>query len=297
MKKFLLMFLAVLTCNLFADIDVQNQYKELTLQNGKVYEIFCKKGTGATTIVFPSKITRLAGTNIGRDATKDYMINIQANGSSFDIVCINEKSEATLNVMYNSQMYILLLKFQEAEAYSAVVFKGKNAKISKSYPNKQPKVSDARLLSMLDLSKTYSIVAEHQAQLLADTTREVKNIVYDFDEFQIKLLDVMRFGKEDTLVFKVQLINPQIYPIKYDPYSFSVQVGTTLYPVSAVSASGIMNPDTTSYAFFAITGHPNGARNNLSLDNKFILAVTTQRMVDKMQAPVDEPINSEAEVK
>ena len=108
------------------------------------------------------------------------------------------------------------------------------------------------------------------------------------------LLEVIRFNHEDTLVFKLLLRNDTDEEILYDKFSFSVQTGNRTYYMSAADATGVMPPKSSTYAFFTITGTPEGRRNNLAADNEFRIGVTAQYM--EQQAAVPESQTTEQEL-
>jgi len=56
--------------------------------------------------------------------------------------------------------------------------------------------------------------------------------------------------------------------------------------MSAADASGSMPPKSANWAFFTITGTPEGGRANLAPDNAFLLGVTTKEMENRFDVPV-----------
>jgi hypothetical protein len=90
---------------------------------------------------------------------------------------------------------------------------------------------------------------------------EAKHLFYANAEGRI-LADSARPVIEDT-------INDTDEPIFYDPQLFGVQLRTEIYTASVVDASGTMPPHSTTVAFFAITGTPNGGRNDLAPVNSW----------------------------
>ncbi len=96
----------------------------------------------------------------------------------------------------------------------------------------------------------------------------------DFNDYEIRIEEVFRFNPEDTLVFHVTLKNKSGQEIRYLPESFCVRVGNRLYYQSISDAPGVLPPQSASTVYFAITGTPDGGRNELSLKNEFTVLVT-----------------------
>ena len=85
---------------------------------------------------------------------------------------------------------------------------------------------------------------------------------------------MFRFNSEDTLVFHVTLKNKSDREIRYLPESFAVRVGNRLYYQSISDAPGVLPAEAASMVYFAVTGTPDGGRNELSLKNDFEVLVT-----------------------
>ena len=139
------------------------------------------------------------------------------------------------------------------------------------------------------MAKAYDVLSKRYPTELRDSTRFAKKATFQFEKFQMDLLEVIRFNHEDTLVFKLLLRNDTDEEILYDKFSFSVQAGNRTYYMSAADATGVMPPKSSTYAFFTITGTPEGRRNNLAADNEFRIGVTAQYMDPQPVAVEPEP--------
>ena len=135
------------------------------------------------------------------------------------------------------------------------------------------------------MAKAYDVLSKRYPTELRDSTRFAKKATFQFEKFQMDLLEVIRFNHEDTLVFKLLLRNDTDEEILYDKFSFSVQAGNRTYYMSAADATGVMPPKSSTYAFFTITGTPEGRRNNLAADNEFRIGVTAQYMEQQAAVP------------
>ena len=270
-----------------------NQFKEYTLAQGEIYKVFVKKDDGATTVTFPSAISKIAGVNVSTDGSTDFQISAQPGGYYFNLVALREGATGTLTVVFNRKTYILYLVQDNEKAFAAVNFTGGSGGGGASAGGGGA-VTPARLLSLIDMAKAYDVLSKRYPTELRDSTRFAKKATFQFEKFQMDLLEVIRFNHEDTLVFKLLLRNDTDEEILYDKFSFSVQAGNRTYYMSAADATGVMPPKSSTYAFFTITGTPEGRRNNLAADNEFRIGVTAQYM--EQQAAVPESQTTEQEL-
>ena len=269
-----------------------NQFKEYTLAQGEIYKVFVKKDDGATTVTFPSAISKIAGVNVSTDGSTDFQISAQPGGYYFNLVALREGATGTLTVVFNRKTYILYLVQDNEKAFAAVNFIGGSGNGGASAGGGA--VTPARLLSLIDMAKAYDVLSKRYPTELRDSTRFAKKATFQFEKFQMDLLEVIRFNHEDTLVFKLLLRNDTDEEILYDKFSFSVQAGNRTYYMSAADATGVMPPKSSTYAFFTVTGTPEGRRNNLAADNEFRIGVTAQYM--EQQAAVPESQTTEQEL-
>ena len=265
-----------------------NQFKEYTLAQGEIYKVFVKKDDGATTVTFPSAISKIAGVNVSIDGSTDFQISAQPGGYYFNLVALREGATGTLTVVFNRKTYILYLVQNNEKAFAAVNFTGGSGGGGASAGGGGA-VTPARLLSLIDMAKAYDVLSKRYPTELRDSTRFAKKATFQFEKFQMDLLEVIRFNHEDTLVFKLLLRNDTDEEILYDKFSFSVQAGNRTYYMSAADATGVMPPKSSTYAFFTITGTPEGRRNNLAADNEFRIGVTAQYMDPQPVAVEPEP--------
>ena len=195
-------------------------------------------------------------------------------------------------MVFNRKTYILYLVQDNEKAFAAVNFTGgSGGGVSVGGGGA---VTPARLLSLIDMAKAYDVLSKRYPTELRDSTRFAKKATFQFEKFQMDLLEVIRFNHEDTLVFKLLLRNDTDEEILYDKFSFSVQAGNRTYYMSAADATGVMPPKSSTYAFFTVTGTPEGRRNNLAADNEFRIGVTAQYM--EQQAAVPESQTTEQEL-
>lgn len=263
------------------EVRLQNQYIEYRLMQGEIYRIYVKMNDGVTTIQFPSRISEIAGKNISVDGKgTDFQIAAQPGSYYFNVSALKPGVSTTLTVTYNRQLYILYLIQSDKEAYASVVF-GKSSGMRNFTDNivtSTPKVTPARLVSLIDMAKKYDVLKETYPDSLAGVERALFRNRYRCGKYDIHLDEAVRFEEEDTVIFKLRLANLTENEIKYDKHSFSAHAGDGIYHMSVSDASGIMPPKSETYAWFGITSTPRGGRNNLKADNDWLIGLTTQEM-------------------
>lgn len=263
------------------EVRLQNQYIEYRLMQGEIYRICVKMNDGVTTIQFPSRISEIAGKNISLDGKgTDFQIAAQPGTYYFNVSALKPGVSTTLTVTYNRQLYILYLIQSDKEAYASVVF-GKNSgrrNFTDNVVTSTPKVTPARLVSLIDMAKKYDVLKETYPDSLAGVERALSRNRYRCGKYDIHLDEAIRFEEEDTVIFKLRLVNLTENEIKYDKHSFSAHAGDGVYYMSVSDASGIMPPKSETYAWFGITSTPRGGRNNLKAGNDWLIALTTQEM-------------------
>ena len=274
------------------EIRLQNQYIEYRLAQGEIYKVYVKMTDGVTTVQFPSKISEIAGKNISIDGKEtDFQISVQPGSYYFSVAALKPGATGTLTVTYNRQLYILYLIQSDKEAYASVVF-GKTAtrkNFTDNVVTNTPKVTPARLVSLIDMAKRYEVLKETYPESVAGVERVLFKNRYRCGKYDIHLDEAVRFEEEDTVIFKLRLVNLTTEEIAYDKHSFSAHAGDGVYYMSISDASGIMPPKSQTYAWFGITSTPQGGRNNLKADNDWLIALTTREMhIAQIQSVKDE---------
>ena len=215
-------FLSSLTLALFAafaamaneptpeEIRQQNQYVEYRLMQGEIYRIYVKMNDGVTTIQFPSKITEIAGKNISLDGKgTDFQIAAQPGSYYFSVSALKPGVSTTLTVTYNRRLYILYLIQSDKEAYASVVF-GKNSgsrNFADNVVSRTPTVTPARLVSLIDMAKKFDVLKDTHPDSLAGVERTLFQNRYRCGKYDICLDEAIRFDEEDTVIFKLRLVN------------------------------------------------------------------------------------------
>ncbi len=229
-----------------------------------------------TTISFPSQIDAIDGAGMTVDGKTPGQFQLaHAKGSAFlSVRALFTKASANLNVRWNDHTYVFELFQSNAPVLSLVLLVPPTPE--ESGVGRAPKVSPLKLLSLLDKAKAFPLLKAQQPESVADvgfTTYDGQPLVSNFNDYEIQIEQVFRFNAEDTLVFRVGITNEMDTPLIYLPDSFAVRAGNRLYPQSISDADGTVPPQGRSVVYFAITGTPEGGRNDLSLKNNFTVLI------------------------
>jgi hypothetical protein len=230
-----------------------------------------------TTISFPSAITAIDGAGITVDGKTPGQFQLaHTKGSAFlSVRALLPKAAANLNIRWNDRTYV----FELLESDKPVLSLNLEAPPT---PEEEgfghaPEVSPPKLLALLDKAKAFPLLKAQQPESVANvgfTTYDGKPLVSDFNDYEIQIEETFRFNADDTLVFRLVITNKIDAPLIYQPDSFALRVGNRLYPQSISDADGTVPPKGRSIVYFAITGTPDGGRNELSLKNAFTVLVT-----------------------
>ena len=229
-----------------------------------------------TTISFPSAITAIDGAGITVDGKTPGLFQLaHAKGSAFlSVRALASKASANLNIRWNDHTYV----FELTESDQPVLSLNLEAPPTPEEAGigQAPEVSPIKLLALLDKAKAFPLLKAQQPETVAGvdfTTYDGKPLVSDFDDYQIQIEEAFRFNAEDTLVFCLVITNRVDAPLIYQPDSFTLRAGDRLYPQSISDADGIVPPNGRSIVYFAVSGTPDGGRNELSLRNAFTVLV------------------------
>ncbi len=248
--------------------------ERLTLDNRAVTTVPVATNR-VTTISFPGPITAIDGFGFTLDGKSPGRFQLaHTRGSAFlSIRALAPKAATNLNIRWNNRTYV----FELVQSHTPVLALNLEAPTPAESVPPAPHLSPARLLGLLDKAKAFPLLRQQHPEAVADATaRTFGNHpqVTDFNDFEIRLEEVFRFDAEDTLVFHVILRNKSDQEIRYLPGSFRVRVGDRLYYQSVSDAPGVLPPKAESTVYFAITGSPDGGRNDLSLKNDFSVLVS-----------------------
>ena len=229
-----------------------------------------------TTISFPSAITAIDGVSVTVDGKMPGLFQLaHTKGSAFlSVRALLPKASANLNIRWNNHTYV----FELLESDVPVLSLNMEAPPTPEEEGvgRAPEISPLKLLALLDKAKAFPLLKAQQPESVADvgfTSYDGKPLVSDFDDYEIQIEQAFRFNAEDTLVFRAGITNKSDAPLIYQPDSFALRAGNRLYPQSISAADGSVPPKGRSIVYFAVTGTPDGGRNELSLKNQFTVLV------------------------
>jgi hypothetical protein len=244
-----------------------------------------------TTISFPGPITAIDAVGVTTDGKTPGQFQLaHTRGSTFlSVRALARKAATNLNIRWNKHTYV----FELEESDTPVLALNLDDPPDSEAVLPAPLVTPTQLLALLDKAKAFPLLKKQHPDAVADTQAKTfgdSPQVTDFDDYEIRIEEVFRFNPEDTLVFHATLRNKSDREIRYLPESFCVRVGNRLYYQSISDAAGLLPPRSASTVYFAITGTPDGGRNELSLKNDFTVLVTRVSPLPPAPAVTNAPV-------
>ncbi len=224
-----------------------------------------------TTISFPSAITAIEAADVTVDGRTPGLFQIaHTKGSYFFSVRARATNAVTnVNIRWSNKTYVLELHASNTPFYSVIFDYASSDQITRPIP---VAVTPERLLALLDKAKAFPLLKQFHPEALADAeyvSYVSKPQIMDYKTYAVRIDEAFRFNPEDTLVFRVTLTNQTAQALQYRPDKFSLRVGERTYPQSISDANGTIPPNGIAPAYFAVTGTPDGGRNDISLKNDF----------------------------
>jgi hypothetical protein len=223
-----------------------------------------------TTINFPGPIAAIDAAQATIDPQKPaaFLIAYKPGASFLSVRAEAKKAITNVNIRWNNKTYVLEL-FESDDPLLSVTFQvpPDNSQATQAEP-----VTPTRLLALLDKAKAFPLLRAYHPEAIADAeyrNYESEPRIVDCTNYAVRIAEVFRFNPEDTLVFRVGITNKTDKELVYERNGFSLRVGERTYPQSISDASGVVPPHAEAPAYFAITGTPNGGRNDISIKNDF----------------------------
>ena len=228
-----------------------------------------------TTISFPGPIAAIDAVGVTADGKTPGQFQLaHAKGSSFlSIRALARKAATNLNIRWNKHTYV----FELIESDTPILALNLEDRMATETVQSAPFVTPSTLLALLDKAKAFALLKKQHPEAVAGAEARTfgdKPLVTDLIDYEIRIEELFRFNPEDTLVFHVTLRNKSDQEIRYLPESFAVRVGNRLYYQSISDAPGVLPARSASTVYFAISGTPDGGRNELSLKNEFMVLVS-----------------------
>ncbi len=239
------------------------------LDEAIVYQVPTAWKAGTTTILFPSEISALYGKSIAaqEQSNANFLISFVPGNYYLTIRALEKTAEDYLTVIYNRKAYIFHLVPSDQPFRTLTLFNPDKNRNVRSTANPY------QLLSLLDKAKAYSLFKAQYSDALEGVMHVKRGTESAYQDFTVRITNVWRFEAQDTLVFGLELVNHSQSTIHYRSQDLAVRLGERIYTQSIVDASGMMPPNSTTPAFFAITGDGSGGRNNLAPDNNWSVLV------------------------
>lgn len=228
-----------------------------------------------TTISFPGPISAIDAAGVSADPKVPGQFQLaHTKGSAFlSVRALARKTATNLNIRWNKRTYV----FELIESDVPVLALNLEDRSAAQTAQPAPVVSPTRLLALLDKAKAFPLLKQQHPDAVAQVEAKTfgdKPQITDFGDYEIRIEEVFRFNPEDTVVFHLTLRNKSDQEIRYRSDSFVVRAGNRLYHQSISDAPGVLPPKAASTVYVAITGTPDGGRNELSLKNEFSVLVT-----------------------
>jgi hypothetical protein len=243
--------------------------RQYPLDENVVSEVSVAVDEGTTVCLFPSKISAIYANKVALDAAAqaDFILTFQPGRSYFTINAKREGVRDVVSVLLGNHVYQLRVIAEKDEPVLTANF------FQVARQGRTSAVSPDKLLTLLDKSKLYYQLRQHYPQDAEQIDHVTPKTVLNYRDFTVTVQDVWRYEAEDTLVFRVLLQNVSDHPIDYLVDQIAVRVGQRIYPAAVVDAVGVMPPHATVPVYFAVSGSPEGGRNNLSVNNRWNVLV------------------------
>jgi hypothetical protein len=271
MKSLIKILILVLSWTQQVALGDTQEIQQFPLDDHRVYQIAVALDR-VTTISFPGPISAIEAADVTVDGRTPGLFQIAHTKGSyfFSVRALAKKAVTNVNVRWNNQTYALELHESNDPFYS-VIFEYADDQVTPPTP---VAVTPERLLALLDKAKAFPLLKQFHPESVADVeyaNYAHKPQIMDYKTYAVQIDEAFRFNPEDTLIFRVTLTNKTSQMLQYRPDGFSLRVGGRIYPQSISDANGTIPPNGIAPAYFAVTGTPDGGRNDISLKNDFII--------------------------
>lgn len=270
-----LVFLLALPTGVIAAEDPPKAIHELVLDEHRVYAVPVSVAR-VTTVSFPSSISAIDAALVSTDDKTQGLFQLAHHPGTafFSVRSLTKDATTNVNVRWNNKTYVLELKDSAAPVLSLIFQTPPDPRLESA--KRQQPVTPVALLTLLDTAKAYPVLKKSQPLAVKEVIFKdyrPKPPIMDHGHLQILLEEVFRFDVQDTLVFRVTLRNTTERELRYDPGAFVLKVGERRFDTSISDASGTIPPKKDALAYFAVTGTPDGGRNDLSVENDFVIVL------------------------
>lgn len=270
-----LVFLLTLSTGVKAADEPPKAIHSMALDEHRVYAVPVSVAR-VTTVSFPSSIAAIDAALVSTDDKTQGLFQLahQPGTAFFSVRSLAKEATTNVNVRWNNKTYVLELKDSAAPVLSLIFQTPPDPRLAAA--TRQQSVTPVALLALLDTAKAYPVLKESHPLAVKEVAFKdyrPKPPVMDHGHMQILLEEVFRFDVQDTLVFRVTIRNTTERELRYDPGAFMLKVGERRFNASISDASGTIPPKKDALAYFAVTGTPDGGRNDLSVENDFVIVL------------------------
>jgi hypothetical protein len=267
--------------------------ESLTLDERQVVTVSVSTNR-VTTLTFPGPIDAIDVSGVSVDPKIPAAFQMaHTKGSAFlSLRALEAAGNGNINIRWQGATYVFELREDQTPVLCL------NLRAAPVTPSvlPAPRLSAAKALALLDKAKAFPLLkSQHPGVVRGVEVRTFgasTEMVSDAGDYEIGIEEVYRFQEEDSLVFKIVIRNKTDKPLEFDPGSLALRVGARRYPLSVSDASGNVDPKSESKVYFAVTGTPDGGRNELSLKNQFSVELTRRQRPANLPAP-EEPVEPE----
>ena len=219
-----------------------------------------------TSVRFPSAIADLEGAFVSSEPEPPalFQISFRPGNAFFAVRALGTNVTVNLLVGWKGQTYALEC-FEAADSAVAVILAEKTPQTTNSAPRRPTPI---RLKAILKTAALLPYIVDKQPELLRDLERVIPNRTVALPDCDVVLDEVLRFGTDDTLVFRVTFRNKTSSPILYRPTGLGVAVGNKQFSQSAVEADGVVPPCGQASASFSISAGVHGTPPGVSVQKR-----------------------------
>ncbi len=249
-----------------------------------------------TTITFPGVITAVAAADMLIEGGNESAVEVDPStplrfqvthppGANFLLVrSLLPTATGRLTVIFEEAAYVLQLSSAAQGSVASVIFKRTPVPGTPRIVLRPPEpvaFTPQIGLGLLDRARAYPILAASVPHTVQDVTRIASPRTLELPDLVITVREVVRFTKEDAVVFLLSLRNRTEDILEVAPGSFAARVANEKFTQAIAHGPRVLAPREEREAEFAIVGMPDGTRNDLSAENAFTILVNTARRESK----------------
>lgn len=275
MKKLHILFTILLLSSALYAAEKHKEIVSYKLDEKRVFPIATYLNQGVSTVMFPGQIEGIAAGNVAMNKVHykidgspacDFLLSFQPGNYYFSIRALKSGASGTVNVVYARNTYIIKLQENENNAMSTVSFSDNGENGLDSERDFSPP-STAVLKGLLDKAKSFDILKKKYPGAVSQVTVCDNKCISEYKDYTATVIKSWRFNNYNSLVFLVEFKNKTNKALSYNPNKtvFSV-LDQYLHP-AVFEATGLMPPNSTTFAFFVISSTADGRKNKFAADN------------------------------